>query len=406
MKHALVFLLALAPALAPAQSRKNWSEAQVMKIHRSLLLVDGHNDVPMKTQEGFDIGQSSAEGHTDLPRMKAGGMGAQFFAAYVPASAVEGNRSAHRLLGAIDSIRHDIIGRYPNDFLFATRAEDILKARKAGKIGALIGVEGGHAIEDDLRVLRAAYDLGARYMTLTHTNTNNWADSSGDLDRPNVKHHNGLTDFGRQVISEMNRLGMMVDIAHVSDKTFWDVLDVSRAPIFSSHSSVRALCNHGRNLTDEMIQALAKKRGLVMINFACDYLSQKSLDASPMNDPGFRARAQQAMAGATDPAQRRAAMRALMREAEAKTPRATLDDVVAHINHIKRLAGVDFIGLGSDFDGIGCTPEGLDDVSKWPNLTRRLLEEGYTVEELRKIYGGNLIRFMREVEQAAAVRKR
>lgn len=399
--------LAIAPGTAFSQSKKSkvWTDAEVMKVHRSAILIDGHNDVPMRTHEGFDIGKPSSDGHTDLPRLRAGGTGAQFFAAYVSAGAVEGNRSTHRLLGAIDTIRTDIAGRYPNDFEFVTTADGILQARKKGKIAALIGIEGGHAIEDDLRVLRASFDLGARYMTLTHTNTNNWADSSGDIDRADVKHHNGLTDFGKQVVLEMNRLGMLVDIAHVADKTFFDALETSKAPIFSSHSSVRALCNHGRNLTDDMLKALAKKGGITMINFSCDYLSQKSLDGSPMRDPAFRARAEQTLAGVADPKERRAAMRKLMEEMEARTPRASIDDVVAHIDHVKQLVGVDYVGLGSDFDGIGCTPEGLDDVSKWPNLTRKLLEKGYTPAEIRKIYGGNLLRVMREAEKVAAAMK-
>lgn len=407
MRHnraAWAALLLMNAAVMQAQSAKRWTEAEVMKVHRSALLIDGHNDVPMKTAEGFDIGPAAADGHTDLPRLKAGGTGAQFFAAYVASSYVEGNRSAHKLFGAIDTIRHDIVGRYPGEFELATTADGILAARKRGRIAALIGIEGGHAIEDDLRILRAAFDLGARYMTLTHTNTNNWADSSGDIDRTDVKHHNGLTDFGREVVREMNRLGMLVDIAHVSDKTFWDALETSAAPIFSSHSSARALCGHGRNLTDEMLKALARKGGMTMINFSCDYLSQKSLDSSPMRNPEFMAKARQAMqnaAGAATAKERREAMRKLMEEAGLKTVRATIDDVVAHIDHVRKVAGIEAVGLGSDFDGISCTPEGLDDVSKWPNLTRKLLEKGYTPEEIRKIYGGNLLRVMREAEKTA-----
>ncbi|MGH9628243.1 MAG: dipeptidase, partial [Bryobacteraceae bacterium] len=197
------------------------SDAEVMKVHRSALLIDTHNDVPMKTLEGFDIGKPSASGDTDLQRLKAGGVGAVFFAAYVPASYVKGNRSAHHALEAIDSIRNSIVGRYPNEFHFAVSSDDILAARKQGKIAALIGLEGGHAIEDSLALLRAFYDLGVRYMTLTHSNTNNWADSSGDMKRPGVEHHDGLTAFGKEVVKEMNRLGMIVDVSHVADTTFW-----------------------------------------------------------------------------------------------------------------------------------------------------------------------------------------
>jgi len=199
----------------------------------------------------------------------------------------------------------------------------------------------------------------------------------------------------------MNRLGMMVDIAHVSDKTFWDALEASKAPIFSSHSSCRELSNVPRNLTDEMIRALAKKGGLVQINFGCDFLSQKSADSMPTRDPAFMAKAQAELGNIKDPKERRAAMRKMMADLGKTTVRATLDDVVAQIDHVRQVAGIDHVGLGSDFDGVGCVPEGLDDVSKWPNLTRKLLEKGYSPEDIRKVYGGNLLRFMKAVEAAA-----
>jgi membrane dipeptidase len=247
--------------------------------------------------------------------------------------------------------------------------KEIEEAHKHGKIAALMGIEGGHAIEDSLRLLRDYYNLGVRYMTLTHTNTNGWADSSGDIGNAQVKHHDGLTDFGKDVVREMNRLGMIVDISHVADKTFWDALAVSQAPIFASHSSARALTNVPRNMTDEMIVALAKKGGVIDVNFNCGFISQKSADAEARK--------------------------------EKTPPRATLADVVNHIDHIRKIAGIDAIGIGSDFDGIECTPEGLDDVSKFPNLTRALLEKGYTAEDIRKIYGENFLRVMRAVEVAA-----
>jgi membrane dipeptidase len=255
----------------------------------------------------------------------------------------------------IDTVRHDIIGRYPNDFVLATTADDIERIHKQGKIAALLGIEGGHAIEDSLRLLRDYYALGIRYMTLTHTNTNNWADSSGDIEKPGVEHHNGLTDFGKSVVREMNRLGMMVDISHVADKTFWDALEVSSAPIFASHSSCRALANVPRNMSDEMIVALAKKGGVVQVNFYCEFLAGKSMGAA-------------------------------------------LADVVAHIDHIVKIAGLNAVGIGSDFDGIPCAPRGLEDVAKFPNLTRALLEKGYSAGDIRKIYGENTLRVMRAVE--------
>lgn len=397
-----ILVLLLAASAAFSQARKV-TDAEVMRVHKSVLLIDTHNDVTSKTVAGFDIGQRSTTGHTDIPRMREGGLGAQFFAAYVAAGYVEGNHSANRALQMIDTVRQDIVGRYPGTFQLCYTADDIEAAHKGGKIAALMGIEGGHAIEDNLRLLRDFYVLGIRYMTLTHANTNDWADSSGDMDRPDVKHHDGLTDFGKDVVREMNRLGMMVDISHVSDKTFWDALEVSKAPIFASHSSCRALANVPRNMTDDMIKALARKGGVVQVNFSCDFLSQKAADAEAQANQALQEKFRRETQGRNLTAQeRRELMRKLREDAGIKPVRATLDDVVAHIDHVVKIAGVDYVGIGSDFDGIGCTPEGLDDVSKYPNLTRALLEKGYTAEDIRKIYGGNLLRVMRAVEKVAA----
>lgn len=352
-------LLAGAAALQAAFPLQQLGEQEALRIHRSLLLIDTHNDAPMRTLTGFDIGARSTRGHTDLPRLREGGVGAVFFSAYVPARTVRDRQAAHRALEMLDTIRQDIVARYPKDFTLALTAADIEAAHRQGKIAALIGIEGGHAIEDSLRLLRCFYALGARYMTLTHVNTNNWADSSGDLNDPRVPHHGGLTEFGRQVIAEMNRLGMIVDVSHVADKTFWDVLSVSRAPVMASHSSCRALCDHPRNLDDAMIRALAERGGLIQINFAPQFLTRR------------------------------------------KSPPAGLEDVVAHIRHAVQVGGVDAVGIGSDFDGIDTTPAGLEDVSKFPALTRALLAAGFTPAELEKIYGGNVLRLMRAVEAAA-----
>ncbi len=366
------------------------TDAEVQKIHKSALLIDTHNDITSRTVDGYDIGKATNDGHSNLSAFKEGGVGAQFFAVYVGASYVNGNHSAHRTLDMIDTVRHDIIARYPNDFVFATTADDIERIHKQGKIAALMGIEGGHAIEDSLRLLRDYYALGIRYMTLTHTNTNNWADSSGDIDKAGVEHHNGLTDFGKQVVREMNRLGMLVDISHVADKTFWDVLEVSTAPPFASHSSCRALSRVPRNMTDEMIVALAKKGGVVQVNFACEFLSQKTADASK----AFFARPNAVRNIENDPA--------ALAEYKKYVPPATLADVVAHIDHIVKIAGINAVGIGSDFDGIGCAPQGLEDVAKFPNLTRALLEKGYSPDDIRKIYGGNTLRVMRATEKASS----
>ena len=369
-----------------------------MRVHRSAILIDTHNDVTSSTVAGLDIGKPNTDHMTDIPRMKKGGMGAQFFAVYVSASYVEGNHSANRTLQMIDTVRHDIINGHPDDFLLATTAADVQRAHRQHKIAALLGIEGGHAIEDSLRLLRRYYDEGVRYMTLTHSNSNHWADSSGDANKPN----NGLSPFGREVVLEMNRLGMIVDIAHVADKTFWDALETSKAPIFSSHSSCRAISPVPRNMTDEMIQALAKKRGVIQINFSCDFLNAEVAKADEATADKRRAlRDQLAQKYANDPDGLRRAMREAQAAVGATSRRATLADVVAHINHVVAIAGVDAVGLGSDFDGIGCAPEGLDSVDKWPNLTRALLEQGYTAAEIRKIYGGNTLRLMGEVERVA-----
>ena len=374
-------------AICFAQTR-SVTDAEVQKIHKSVLLIDTHNDITSRTVTGYDIGKAENDGHTNLKAMREGGLGAQFFAVYVAANYTNGNRSAWRALEMIDTVKHDIIARYPNDFVFATTADDIERIHKQGKIAALMGIEGGHAIEDSLRLLRDYYELGIRYMTLTHANTNNWADSSGDMDKAGVKHHDGLTDFGKQVVREMNRLGMMVDISHVADKTFWDALAVSSAPPFASHSSCRAISNVPRNMTDDMIVALAKKGGVVQVNYACEFLSQKTADASKDLLPKMAAA-------------RGENNRALMEEYRKTVPPASLADVVAHIDRIVKIAGINAVGIGSDFDGIQCVPQGLEDVSKFPNLTRALLEKGYSADDIRKIYGGNLLRVMRAVEAVA-----
>lgn len=393
-------LLAVVTAVLAGGQTKSVTDAEVMRVHRSALLIDTHNDVPSRTVEGFDIGSRTGTGHTDIARLKAGGVGAQFFAVYVAASYVKANQSGNRALQMIDTVRHDIVQRYPNDFMLATTAKDIEEAHRRGKIAALMGIEGGHAIEDSLRLLRDYYDLGVRYMTLTHSNTNNWADSSGDVDDPKVKHHNGLTGPGKEIIREMNRLGMMVDISHVADKTFWDALEASKAPIFASHSSCRALTRHARNMTDEMIVALAKKGGVVQVNFYCGFISQKFRDNDAADTKALDVRMARETAGKTLSEPDRQILSEKLRK-EMNLSRATLADVVDHIDHIRKIAGVDAIGLGGDFDGVSCTPVGLEDVSKYPNLTRALLEKGYSAEDIRKIYGGNFLRVMRAVEAAA-----
>jgi membrane dipeptidase len=350
------------------------SDEEVRKVHASTLLIDSHNDVTSDTVKGLDIGAARTKGHTDVPRLRKGGVGAVFFAAYVAKDYAAKGQAAHRTLEMIDTIRHDIVAKHPNDFQLALTAADIVAARQAGRIAALIGIEGGHAIEDSPRLLREFYALGARYMTLTHSNHNHLADSSGTAGAPN----NGLSPLGKQVVSEMNRLGMMVDISHVSDKTFWDVLAVSRVAPLASHSSCRAVSNIARNMTDDMIVALAKKGGVVQINFGCEFLSEISARSSSWTNPALRGK-----------------------KKEGDVTPAALSDVVAHIEHVIKIAGEDAAGIGSDFDGVTCVPKGLSDVSQFPALTRALLERGHTPARIRKIYGENLLRVMRATEAAA-----
>lgn len=368
------------------------------KIHFSSILIDTHSDTSSATVDGFDIATKDSPHMEDIGKLRAGGVSAQFFAAYVAAKYAKDHTAAHRTLEMIDTIRDDIVAKHPDTFELAVTAADIERIHRQGKIAALIGIEGGHGIEDSPRLLRDYFALGVRYMTLTHTNTNNWADSSGDINDSTVPHHNGLTDLGRQVVLEMNRLGMMVDISHVADKTFWDVLAVTKAPVIASHSSCRAISNVPRNMTDDMIRALAKNGGVIQINFACEFLNQKSADE------GMKRRA--AMDALTekyknDPEKLKEELKRLNDEYLKNVPHATLDDVVAHIDHVRKLVGVDSIGLGSDFDGISCSPDGLQDASKLPYLTQALLHKGYSAEDIHKILGGNTLRLMRAVETVA-----
>jgi membrane dipeptidase len=354
--------------------RHNVTDAEVNAVTRSALLIDTHNDITSDTVKGFDIAGTNTQkvGSTDLAHMK-GYLGAEFFAIYVSAAYDKENHSAHRALEMIDTTRHDIVEGHPRDFVLATTADEILRARKEGKIAALMGIEGGHAIEDSLRLLRDFYALGIRYMTLTHFNTNHWADSQGDINDPKVEHHNGLTPFGKDVVREMNRLGMMVDISHTSDKTFADALETSTAPVIASHSSCRAVTNHTRNLTDDMLRALTARGGIANISFGCDFISQRYRTAE-LEERGKK----------HDP-----------------IPPATLADAVAHLDHAVQIAGIDHVGIGTDFDGVTCVPEGLSSYAEFPNLTRALLEKGYTADEIKKIYGGNMLRVMRAVEARA-----
>jgi membrane dipeptidase len=356
--------------------------------------VDTHADTPSEYLDSpFDLGVWNTRGHFDYPRMKAGGLDAEFFAAYVPAKYANKGAGAYTL--KIMETIHEMAEQHPAWVRFATSTSDIRNAVRDNRRAILIGIEGGHAIEDSLDLLRAFYRFGARYMTLTHTNTNNWADSSGDEPK-----HNGLTPFGKQVVLEMNRLGMMVDVSHVSDKTFYDAVEASKAPVIASHSSARALAGHPRNMTDDMLRAVGKNGGVVQVNFYPVFLSDAAWKASKEREEKLKPAI--AELKAKDPAEGEVYREGVKKLMEAKPlPKVPYTVIVDHIDHIAKVAGVDHVGIGSDFDGIPATPEGMEDVSKLPKIAEELKRRGYSEGDVRKIMGENLMRVFGEVERVA-----
>lgn len=377
-------------------------------VHFSSLVVDGHADTAQRfVDEGWDFTADLRGGMLNLDSARAGGLDAEFFAIWVEPTEWHG-RFAHRALELIDSV-HDQVRRHPDKLLLGTRAEDLQRAKSEGRFCALLGLEGGHAIENSLALLRTYFRLGVRYMTLTWTNTNEWADSSGDLGDPSVEHHGGLTEFGRDVIREMNRLGMMVDISHVSDETFWDVLRTTRAPVIASHSSARSICDHPRNLTDEMLRAVATSNGIVMVNFYSAFLDGAWREAWKATDPqrdALAAEAAKPFRDAGRPVTYDVPLgvdRRYYAEQFAHVhPAPTVDVLVDHIDHVAQIAGIDHVGLGSDFDGYSVGPRGMETAAQLPAITERLMARGYTAEQMQKILGGNLVRVMRAVEAEAA----
>ncbi|HEY1204275.1 MAG: dipeptidase [Bryobacteraceae bacterium] len=358
------------------------------------LIVDTHDDTTQNLLSGhFDLGQRHATGSIDIPRMREGGLGAIFFSIWMPGT-VTGPRAVKDALTQIDAVREQV-RLHPQDLALATTAEEVQRAHTAGKIAVLMGVEGGHMIASDLAVLRTFYALGVTYMTLTHSVNDEWADSS--TDKPV---HNGLTDFGKQVVREMNRLGMMVDISHVSDKTFYDVLAISTAPPIASHSSCRALCDSPRNMTDDMIRALAAKGGVIQINYNTGFLSQEYREAEkadPSLQKGVEAESEKRCGH--DEGCQIAEMEKLTRAlvSAGKLPRVEWTRIIDHIDHAVKLVGADHVGLGSDFDGANM-PYGMEDASHLPQITAALRARGYSDADIRKILGGNTLRLMERVQ--------
>src|SRR5438034_4310053 len=370
----VVFAAALLSAQAPAKkTTAETPEARAARIHKQAIVVDTHIDTTMMLgRDGWDFmvrhQPESGENHVDLPRMREGGLDAAFFSIYMPGT-VTGPEAVKRALILIDHVRR-LTEQHPNEIALATTAAEVRAANKAGRIAALMGMEGGHMIDDSLAVLREYQRLGVRYLTLSHSVNTNWSDSSGDKPA-----HNGLTAFGRNVVREVNRLGVMVDISHVADKTFWDALEVSRAPLLASHSSCRALSGHPRNMTDDMIKALAGRGGVIQINYATTFLDNDLYEAT----------------------QKRQGLGEAERAALPPLPKVSWEKIIEHIDHAVKIAGPTHVGLGSDFDGT-TLPVGMEDCSMLPKITAALLEKGYSEQDVKNILGGNLLRLMERVE--------
>jgi len=370
--------------------------ARAKKLHFSSIVIDTHDDTTQRLiWDNWDLGHRDADGSIDIPRMREGGLGAIFFSIWMPGS-VNGPTAVQKSLDQIDAVRRQVLA-HPGDLALCTTAAEIRRAHADGKIAVLMGMEGGHMIDDDLAVLRMYALLGVRYLTLTHFLNNNWADSS--TDKPA---HNGLTDFGRQVVRELNRQGMMVDISHTADKTFYDALAASRAPIIASHSSCRALCDVPRNMTDDMIKALAAKGGVIQINYHVGFLSQELSAAAASSDELKKRMAEANISCGEDEAcqtiETDKVIRAMV--AEGKLPRVDWTRIVDHIDHVVKLVGAEHVGLGSDFDGADM-PFGMEDASDLPKITDELIRRGYTDSQIKNILGENTLRVMEQVEKVS-----
>lgn len=388
MRRAALLLLLIAPATASAQDDP--ALAQARRLLATLPIIDGHNDLPweIRTHPGSRMNVAAyplltrAPGQTDFARLREGGVGAQFWSVYIPGEVADSGY-ARMQLEQID-IARQLIARYPEHLELALSAADIPRIRRSGRVASLLGMEGGHAIENSLGALRAYYALGVRYMTLTHNVTLDWADAAMDSVR-----HDGLTDFGRDVVREMNRLGMIIDLSHVSPATMHDALDASRAPIIFSHSSARAILDHPRNVPDDVLARLPQNGGVVMVTFVGSFIS-----------PTMRAWSdamERAVAGITDSAARRVAAQA-WREQHPR-PQATVAELADHVEHVRRVAGVDHVGLGGDYDGTSELPVGMEDVTGYPLLFAELIRRGWSEADLLKLAGGNVLRVLQQTER-------
>lgn len=385
---------------APAKRPKIVVTPEALQIHREGFLIDGHNDLPYKLRElgetnfdKFDIAKRQEKTQTDIPRLREGGVGAQFWSVYVHNDTAYNGTALASTIQQIELV-HEMVKHYPDVFALCLTVDDIEQARKAGKIASMIGVEGGYSIENSLENLRRLYKLGARYMTLTHSDNLDWADSGTDTPK-----HGGLTDFGEEVVREMNRLGMLVDISHVSPDTMHDVLRITTAPVIFSHSSARAIADHPRNVPDDVLKLLPKNGGVAMVNFYSGFIVPEAAKMRVQRD-AERRKLEEQFKGDSEAKKK-------IKEGISKwglkhpTPPGTIHHLVDHIDHIAKTAGIDHVGLGSDFDGVEKLPDQLQDVSTYPLITQELLNRGYTKEQIHKIMGENVLRAMRGAEQAS-----
>src|ERR1700688_3871388 len=400
----LILVASTANAQSPNVSAEPMS-AKARAIQESAIVIDTHADTPQRfLDEGFDMGSTDPGdvGHMSLDKARRGNLGAEFFSIWVDPETNQGHFAQHTF-DLIDAV-YEQAARHPDRMMMAFSVADIERAHREHKLAALLGIEGGHSIENDVRLLRDFYRLCVRYMTLSWSNTNEWADSSGDINDGKVEHHNGLTEDGKKIVLEMNRLGMLVDISHAASKNFFYAIAVTKAPVIASHSSARALTNHPRNMTDDMLRAVARNGGVVQVNFYNAFIDENYRKAAEA-----QAKDREAAVKANADHLRAAGKTVtyldndrIESEWAAKIPRPPLSSLIEHIDHIAKVAGIDHVVLGSDFDGVsGATPQGIDSAADLPKITQALLDRGYSADDIRKILGGNLLRVFREAERVS-----
>jgi membrane dipeptidase len=397
-----VCAVVLATALPLAAQNMNPKTAE--EVHQSAIVIDTHADTTQRlVDENYDLADPLNGGNLNLDSAQKGNLGAEFFSIWVEPDLYKG-QYARRTLELIDAV-YQQAARHPDRMQMAFSPAEIEAVHREHKLAALMGIEGGHSIDNSLGLLRDYYRLGVRYMTLTWSNSLDWANSSGDESKPGVpRNPEGLTDFGKKVVLEMNRLGMMVDISHVADDAFWAAIKTTKAPVIASHSSARALCNAPRNMTDDMLRAVAKNGGVVQVNYYSAFISQAYRDASVAQQPAVEkaTEALKARYKAEGKQMTYGDLEKLQRQYADRIPRPPLSALIDHIDHIAKVAGVDHVGLGSDFDGVsGQLPEGIDSAADLPKITEALMARGYSAEDCRKILGGNLLRVFAQVEKVS-----